>query len=269
MISECTIIKPLVPGGQKTVELASHPLHGIVVIKKGNIEAKSSLQRIEREVDLLKQIDSPFFPKQLWYGLELTEKKFIIIEKHVSGEELLKKKDCFKTPSEIFSLLKILINALKIVWDKNIIHRDLNFRNILIREDNTPCIIDFGIARFTEMNSLTNSIYPSGPHTPGYAAPEQIQNLKHSIDIRTDFFNLGLIAVELYIGINPFNPELNNNQHHINENILNGTYKTDSEQIKKSALIDELAFLTLQVQPYNRFNSYQKFEKFINERLIR
>ena len=43
-----------------------------------------------------------------------------------------------------------------------------------------------------------------GPHTPGYAAPEQFNNLKKEIDSRADIFSLGVVTYECITGKNPF-----------------------------------------------------------------
>ena len=43
-----------------------------------------------------------------------------------------------------------------------------------------------------------------GPHTPGYAAPEQFNNLKREIDSRADIFSLGVVTYECITGKSPF-----------------------------------------------------------------
>ncbi len=43
-----------------------------------------------------------------------------------------------------------------------------------------------------------------GPHTPGYSAPEQFNNLKKEIDSRADIFSLGVVTYECITGMNPF-----------------------------------------------------------------
>ena len=43
-----------------------------------------------------------------------------------------------------------------------------------------------------------------GPHTPGYSAPEQFNNLKKEVDSRADIFSLGVVTYECITGSNPF-----------------------------------------------------------------
>jgi len=64
--------------------------------------------------------------------------------------------------------------------------------------------LDFGIARIIGAASLTNTMALAGPHTPGYSAPEQFNNLKNDIDSRADLFSLGVVTYECLSGHNPF-----------------------------------------------------------------
>jgi serine/threonine-protein kinase len=52
--------------------------------------------------------------------------------------------------------------------------------------------------------SLTRTEALLGPHTPGYAAPEQFNNLKREIDSRADLFSLAVVTYECLTGDNPF-----------------------------------------------------------------
>ena len=95
----------------------------------------------------------------------------------------------------------LFINQLE---DKKIIHRDIKPENIIVSEHGTVYFLDFGIARALEMESLTKTEAVLGPHTPGYAAPEQFNNLKNDIDSRADLFSLGVVVYECLTGKNPF-----------------------------------------------------------------
>lgn len=147
--------------------------------------------------------------------------------------------------------------------DKNIVHRDLKPENIIIRPSGIPCIIDLGIARFIDLESLTKTISPIGPCTPPYAAPEQLTNNKSSIDPRTDFFGLGIIALELFLGIHPFDPAVVGNHFSIVENIMQNKYVVETTLVSSYGALIEFAKGTLQIQPYNRFRNYKMLNAFI------
>jgi serine/threonine-protein kinase len=84
------------------------------------------------------------------------------------------------------------------------VHRDIKPENIMVCTDGTFKLIDFGIARHLIKSSLTPTEAHFGPHTAGYAAPEQFRNLKKEIDIRTDLFAIGVVVYEALAGKHPF-----------------------------------------------------------------
>jgi len=263
MIGECKIIKSLKTGGQKTVQLAEHPTIGYVVVKKGAIKSYTSLERIKREVELLSELNSVYYPKQYHFNIDFKTKEFEIVEDYIEGKELRASMSQFTSPIQILTLINSIVSGLSLIWEKNIVHRDLKPENIIIRPDNKPCIIDLGIARFLDLDSLTQTISPYGPCTPFYAAPEQLLNKKNSIDHRTDFFSLGIIALELYLGIHPFDPNYLGNKFSIAENIMQNIYLLENQTICKDSIISEFVYKTLQTQPYNRFRNYQMLQAFI------
>lgn len=267
MIRDCCILKEIAQGGQKKVFLANHPDFGKVVIKRGEITSFISLERIKREVELLSELKSEYFPQQYHFNVDFKTKEFEIVEDYIEGMVLRDKMSQLKSPVEIFKLLSEIINGLSIIWSRNIIHRDLKPENIIIKPDGKPCVIDLGIARFLDLESLTRTISPMGPCTPIYAAPEQLVNNKNLIDPRTDFFSLGIIALELYLGIHPFDPEYTDTKYSIVENIMQNKYVSKTDKVNSNILIDELASRTLQTQSYNRFRNYKMFNDFISKYL--
>lgn len=267
MITNCTIIKDLPSGGQKNVQLAEHTTEGKVVIKRGAIKSFTSLERIKREVELLSELNSEFYPQQYHFNIEVKSKQFEIIESYIEGKTLRDSMSEFKEPKQIFRLLSSLVEGLSVIWDKNVVHRDLKPENIIIRPTGIPCIIDLGIARFIDLESLTKTISPIGPCTPIYAAPEQLNNNKYRIDPRTDFFGLGIITLELYLGVHPFDPNIVGNQYSIIENILQNKYVLSTETVEKNVALSEFANRTLRTQPYQRFRNYRQLNDFISKQV--
>ncbi len=267
MIQDCKVIKELAQGGQKTVHLAEHPTLGIVVIKKGAIKSFTSLERIKREVELLSELQSEYYPQQYHFNIDVKTKEFEIVEDYIEGKVLREVMPDIKTPEEIFTLFNSLVKGLSVIWNKNIVHRDLKPENIIIRPNGMPCIIDLGIARFLDLESLTRTISPMGPCTPIYAAPEQLANNKNLIDPRTDFFALGIIALELYLGIHPFDPSYVGNHYSTVENIMQNKYVVETDMVKYDSALVALANKTLQLQPYDRFRNHQMLNEFIAKQI--
>lgn len=264
MIKECEILRELPKGGQKTVLLARHQEIGLVVIKQGKIKSLTALERLKREVELLKEIQSDFYPKQYHFRIDFDTQEFEIVEEYIEGRMLRDTMAQFNTARDILNLLRLLIKGLSIIWDKNIVHRDLKPENIIIRPTRIPCIIDLGIARFLDLESLTNPINPRGPCTPIYAAPELLTNSKGSIDPRADFFALGIIALELYLEVHPFNPVFVGNKYSTVENIMQNKYVVETSTKRRDPAMVDFALKTLQTQPYNRFKNYHMIYDFID-----
>jgi eukaryotic-like serine/threonine-protein kinase len=267
MVAECSIIGEIAKGGQKNVFRARHPEKGGVVIKRGDIKSISSLERIQREIDLLSELSSPYYPAQYHFCVDMKTKKFEIVEEYIEGMLL---RDCihhFTTVPQILNFLLHLCDGLNIIWDKNIVHRDIKPENIILRTNGLPCILDLGIARFLDMESLTQTISPLGPCTPIYAAPEQLNNQKNIIDHRTDFFALGILALELYYKFHPFDPEYVKNDNSIVENILSNQYVVAVNSTDGSDVLMAFAKKTLRLQPFERCRNYILLRDFLTQHI--
>jgi serine/threonine protein kinase len=84
--------------------------------------------------------------------------------------------------------------ALAHAHERGVVHRDLKPENILIDRRGRVHLIDFGVARFFEDASLTNTGALVG--TPMYMSPEQVAG-HLALDHRTDIYSLGMVLYEL------------------------------------------------------------------------
>lgn len=127
------------------------------------------------------------------------------MEEFLDGESLRQRLAAGPTSlSFVREVGDVLLIALGQVEAARLVHRDIKPENIMLTHDGRIVLIDFGIARHLDAISLTSSFAMFGPMTIGYCAPEQINNQKRAISIRTDLFALGIVLYEMVTGRNPF-----------------------------------------------------------------
>lgn len=104
-------------------------------------------------------------------------------------------------PASIRRCLIEVAGALAYAHERGIVHRDIKPDNILIREDGSFLLSDFGVARSAHATRVLTAPQ-SAIGTPGYMSPEQWRGA--AIDGRADLYSLGIVAYELLTGRLPF-----------------------------------------------------------------
>ncbi|WP_379705722.1 serine/threonine-protein kinase [Mediterraneibacter gnavus] len=198
-------IELMARGGQKIVFDGVHNSYGETVIK---LYFQLNDPRSLREIQIERDLNLSMVPKIYETGTieyEGTETLYII-EQKVKGTELRKVLESGKRFSleEAVTFLEQGLEFIACIENKGIVHRDIKPENIIRADDGRIFFLDFGIARILGADSLTRTGAMMGPHTPGYAALEQFNNLKKEIDSRADIFSLGVVTYECITGKNPF-----------------------------------------------------------------
>jgi hypothetical protein len=152
------------------------------------------VRRLQREHDMLSRLDHPGIARL--HGLHLTSEgaPFLEMEK-VDGESL----DLYAERRDLPARVRLLEDVARVVGyahTRSIVHRDLKPNNVLVTAEGLVKLLDFGIAKTIEEESLA-TMTATGERllTPRYAAPEQL--LGGSMSAATDVFSLGVMLCEL------------------------------------------------------------------------
>jgi serine/threonine protein kinase len=97
--------------------------------------------------------------------------------------------------------LRAIAEALRVIHVFGILHRDLKPANVMLREDNSPVLIDFGLAR-RSMDDAEMTGVGQVLGSPYYISPEQAQGQR--VDARTDLYSLGVMFYEMLTGQRPY-----------------------------------------------------------------
>ncbi len=117
------------------------------------------------------------------------------------------KPDRLPPPKTSAILVHRLALALAEAHHHNVIHRDLKPANIMIDAKRQPVVMDFGLARQTDIESrVTQTGMAVG--TPAYMPPEQIQGKLDEVGPTADIYSLGVILYELLTGQLPFQGQI-------------------------------------------------------------
>jgi tetratricopeptide (TPR) repeat protein len=130
--------------------------------------------------------------------------KFITME-FVNGRDLravMREKEKL-SPEEAIEIMRQVCQALDAAHSVGVIHRDLKPQNIMREEGGRILVMDFGLARTMDGDSMTQTGALVG--TMEYMSPEQA--LGKELDQRSDIFTAGLILYELLTGKMPFNAD--------------------------------------------------------------
>jgi serine/threonine protein kinase len=108
---------------------------------------------------------------------------------------------------QVLEMGEALINAVGHIAAQDLVHRDIKPANIMFASQQSHAVIgDFGIVRDLTKESLTATYFASGPCTPYFAAPEQLNNEKLLIDWRTDQFAVATTLAVAHFGFHPYRP---------------------------------------------------------------
>ncbi len=200
------IHEPLGVGGMATVYRARHiNLDRDVAIKVMDPSLSNDPtfnERFKREARISAQLTHPHIVQV--YDIDSLDGINYLAMEYIGNGDL---HDVIHEPlqrNKVYDVMLQITQALDYANNKGYVHRDIKPSNILIRDNGTYVLADFGIAQATESNThmtMTGSVVG----TPSYMSPEQAQGLP--LDGRSDLYSLAIVCYEMLTKDLPYTSE--------------------------------------------------------------
>src|SRR4051812_45098254 len=161
------------------------------------------LERFRREARAVAQLNHPHIVGVIDAGEE-DGRPYIVFE-YVEGETLkgrIRRLGRLPVDEAIAYAIEVA-RALSAAHSRGIVHRDVKPQNVLVDEEGSAKVTDFGIARSMDDSGLTAEGRVLG--TTDYVSPEQA--LGHDVNGQSDIYSLGIVLFEMLTGDVPFHGE--------------------------------------------------------------
>ena len=196
-----------------------------VAIKKSEVNTDLEKYSLYQEAQFTLYLNHPNiidYREAYRFDTETGPCDFVVMEYANDGdlEDFILK---FPDMETIKAVILGVLEGLKFLHEHNIIHRDLKPSNVLLNNKEgkmTPKIIDFGISKsITNKESLISNIIGSAE----YMSPEQLGGFEGRIRPNSDFWSLGTIVYQLFLGELPFGSR---SQGYSSQQIIDGILKS-------------------------------------------
>jgi eukaryotic-like serine/threonine-protein kinase len=205
MIRGHRCIRSIGSGGMCTIYLAESERAGRVEVLKVFSQVPDvsdrlvGFDRFLQEYEIIAGIEHEHIVRI--YDLGVADDHAYIAMEHFPAGDLRERLKAPLAAERALAYLGQIASALETIHSVGVLHRDLKPANIMLREDGSLCLIDFGLAKANALAvDLTGAREIFG--TPYYMSPEQ--GHAESIDERSDLYSLGVIFYEMLTGQKPF-----------------------------------------------------------------
>lgn len=217
-------------------------------------------KRFAREAAALRKLNHPNIISYI--DAFVVGKRACLVMEYVGGgtlAELIKDRQGFDD-GFFKQMASKIIDGLAIAHDAGIVHRDLKPSNILLTAALEPVIADFGLAKVSDLTTMTSTGTTLG--TIVYMPPEAFDTLRKT-DHRGDIWALGIIFFQMLTGSLPFRGET---QMHIIGAILNeNPYPLTLHRRDLPASWEMMVTQCLEKNPENRYQSVRDIIADLNE----
>jgi len=198
-------IRQLAGGRVSDLYLAESEQAGALVVLKvardreKENELDQSFLRFLQEYEIVRRITHPSIVRL--YDLGVSDEHAYLVMEYFRAGDLRTRMKTGLAPREALRVAAAIAEALQAIHAAGILHRDLKPGNVMLRDDGSVALIDFGLAKDAALDvEITDRGFIFG--TPHYMSPEQGHG--EPIDERSDLYSLGVILFEMLARAKPF-----------------------------------------------------------------
>jgi serine/threonine-protein kinase len=227
--------------------------HVALKVPLPNLEGDpGAFSRFQREEEIGRSLDHPSVLKILPVDDKEKSRPYIAMEL-LEGQTLEQRMQQTRAfpEDEALRIVGHVCDALGYLHEHEIVHRDLKPQNIMLCNDGSLRIMDFGIAKAGASKRLTFGGFSPTMGTPDYMAPEQVKGQRG--DERTDLYSLGAILYEMLTGHVPF--EAPNAFAVMNARLVGDPPAPRSYNPALRPQVEEIILHAMAREPANRYES--------------
>lgn len=170
-----------------------------IKVLRGSLRAEWIRERFLAERQILARLNHPGIAKLLDGGMTAEQEPYVVMEL-VEGTTIDSYCDTRRlTVAERLRLFDQVLDAVAYAHRNLVVHRDLKPSNILVTDDGSPKLVDFGTAKLIGDDDTVTALRAL---TPRYASPEQLRG--EPAGVASDVFSAAVVLFELCVGAYPF-----------------------------------------------------------------
>jgi serine/threonine-protein kinase len=212
----------------------------------------ASYSRFSREEEIGQSLSHPYILRIFAVPPEEKSRPYIVME-YLQGQTLsalLREIHPLPEPDAV-RIASRVCEALDVMHFHKIVHRDLKPQNIMVCNDGSIRIMDFGIAKSLKSRRLTFVGFSPSMGTPDYMAPEQVKGRRG--DERTDIYALGAILYEMCTGQTPYEGE--SPYAVMNARLTGDPVAPRKVNTRLTPVVEEIILHALERDPANRYQT--------------